>query len=159
MPNSRGSISALHQQNCELDSVVYSVRVRVDDLAIISSYLIKSGFVPKSGGHAASMGLVILSEWLVASGKSKKFDLQEAKKFCESMGIATGTRRNIRVFGSQSEPPQIQQFATPEEIEGILRKITEEKSSNVCIEDLSVPKEDERLLSELEAGKPNIVEE
>jgi hypothetical protein len=50
MPNSRGSISALHQQNCEKNSVVFNVRVRIEDLASISEFLITSGYPPSQEG-------------------------------------------------------------------------------------------------------------
>ena len=151
-------IAEVHRKNCELSSVVFSVRVRIDDLAAMSNFMIREGYPPKSGGHALSQALVMFTEYLIANGKTGKFNLNDAKEFCEKIGIATGSKRNIRAFGSQFEESKVP-IVHRDEMEAILKKLAEiegAKAVECAPSDFTVPPTDDSLLSELEKGVPNV---
>lgn len=100
---SRGSTAALHTSSAELDSVVFNNRVKIYELATLADFLIRQGEYPRSGGDVLKMSIVMFYEYLIATGKSRIYELQEAKVFCERHGLATGSRRNVRTIGAQLE--------------------------------------------------------
>jgi hypothetical protein len=155
MGNSSGSFSQMHQEFIERNSVVFSVRVRIEDLATLGEFLVKSGFPPKSGGHALSQALVMFSEALISHRQAKKYELNEAKILCEQLGLATGTRRNVRIFGCQVEPTTRPNVLSPEETERALALLKQFQDNVVSTNECSIPKDDDSLLSELEKGLGN----
>jgi hypothetical protein len=158
MGNSRGSLSSLHQEFVEKDSVVFSVRVRITDLASMCEFMITSGFPPKSGGHALSQALVMFTESLVAHDKAKRYELQEAKRLCENVGVATGSRRNVRTFGCQVEPTR-PNVLTPEQVKEALALLKQYQDPIVSENECTIPKNEDELLNAMEMGKPNVAED
>jgi hypothetical protein len=150
--NSRGSYSA--QTYTEKDSVVFSVRVKVSDLASIVEFCITNGFVPKSGGQAAAQAIAMFAESIVSHARAKRYSMNDAKVFLERTGIAMGSKRNLRIIGSQVEP------FTPESLtpDQIKHAITEMEKFKYSQQDVTVPANAECILQEMEKGLPNVAE-
>lgn len=170
----RRTIQEVNANNCREASLTYYIRIRVDDLATISNYLISNGFTAYSGGQVASRAVAMLSEYLIATNKSKRFDLQEAKKFCEGIGLAGGSRRNVRVIGSQFEEPS-SPIVSNEEMEDLNRLVAKnlesmkarevytlpkevEEFRASCPSEDSIPSDDNELLKQLEVGAIKVKE-
>jgi hypothetical protein len=156
MGSSRGSLTALHQEFIERNSVVFSVRIRIEDLASIGEFLVKSGFPPKSGGHALSQAFTMFSEALISHRQARKYELNEAKVLCEQLGLNTGTRRNVRIFGCQVEPKSRSNVLSPEELKKALELLKQYQAPIVDQAECTIPKSDDDLLSEMEKGVPNV---
>ena len=179
---SRGNASALHSNAKELDSVVFNNRVKIYELATLADFLISQGEFPRSGGDVLKMSLVMFYEYLIATGKGRVYELEEAKSFCVRHGLATGSRRNVRVIGSNLEeytpiaksvpdedvkkaiawyeykqsPTNVLGF---EDWEALVWNKSEGKPecpSGFLADELTVPKDDDTLLSEMEKGIPNV---
>jgi hypothetical protein len=183
MSNSFGSLSSKSSK----ESVVFSVRVGIQELATLTAFLNSVGQYPRSGGHSLSMSLQCFYEYLVATKKSRPYDIEEAKRFCERSSVATGTRRNVRKIGSQLEEYSTPKaFLSTEQVEygvylldcstrGIASMSQDEwkksKTPKVCLPDNfqlapseevepeeSIPADTDELLSALEQGKPKLAE-
>lgn len=100
---SRGSLSAIHNNQMELDSVVFNNRVKIYELATLADFLISQGQYPRSGGDVLKMSLTVFYEYLVNTGKGRVYELNEAKRFCQRQGLDTGSRRNVKVIGQNLE--------------------------------------------------------
>jgi hypothetical protein len=138
-------------------SQVYSVRVRVDDLATITEFMIRNGVVPISSGKIASDAVKMAAQSIIASGKGRVFGVQEAKVYLERLGLRVpGSKRNQRVMGCQFEPiaPREHDPALLQEIQRIMREREQTEVS-----DYTIPPEAEQVLAELESGKPPIENE
>jgi hypothetical protein len=173
----RELITTVNDRNCEKSSVVFNVRVRITDLASLCEFQIAMGIPPKSGGHAVSQALVMFTESLIAHHRAKKYELNDAKILCEGIGVATGSKTNVRIFGSQFEPTAPKHDLTPEEMKKLISTFEGLESARTVSnselpsgfladsvkpsgpEDLAVPKDDDSLISALEVGKPKLVED
>ena len=194
---SRGSISAIHNNQMELDSVVFNNRVKIYELATLADFLISQGQYPRSGGDVLKMSLLVFYQYLISTGKGKVFELNEAKMFVQRRGLDTGSRRNVKVIGEKLE--EYTKPNTPEQTEEINKAIAwfkfkdAEKSKGIeanyeewlvkwladrvkakkveypsgfvvdtepeeVTEDLTIPKDTDQLLTELEKGAPNVVQ-
>lgn len=133
---------------------VYSVRIRLDDLATIVEFLVSNDIAPKSTGEVTSLAFKMFAESIINSGKAKRYNVQEAKCLIEGLGLRIpGQAKNRRTIGCQIEPIALQSdplLAT--EIECISRQ-------EVRKDDLAVPADVEGVLVGLEQGSAPLAKE
>lgn len=137
-------------------SMVFSVRIRLDDLASITHALISSGTGPKSLSHAASLGLSLLATHLTNSRIAPKYSPAEGAEFLEHSGLYIGNpKRNLRKLANQLQNFTPETMLSPEEIQQAklhLSTLLEEPKE--CL-----PPSEEEILEVLTTQKPKGVVE
>lgn len=174
--------------NKDSKSTPVQIRVRYEDLATISKFVLSSTSRPETAGKILSAGVTTFAEILISNKLAPAFELDQAIEYLEKLGIFQSLRVNKKAFVSQIGSIKVNQI---ERVEKLLpafgfeyaEYVIEERNCNrepleyiewikltkktqACVpegyefgeSEYSIPADTDSLLSALEQGKPPTVE-
>jgi hypothetical protein len=137
-------------------STSVQIRVKAEDLATITEFVVASGMAPENPAKAISAGISFFAQILIGNKLASGYNFRSAIDYLEKLGYFVSVKVNKNDFVDQMRNTKVDRHYTPtsEEVRRVIEQI-EQKQREVPIIECSIPKDDESLLSELEKGFGN----